>query len=75
MNGLNGQAIRVPRWAITAVLVVGVLLAAGFRLGVSYNEMQDALEDVGVRLCRLERAHQLSPWPSCLEPRQTGAGK
>ena len=71
----NGSGLRVPGWAVTAAAVAIVVLTMGIKIGISYNDMQRSLETVEVRLCRIERAVNVSPWLGCPTGPPTGGGR
>ncbi len=68
-NALPHNGVRIPAWAITAVVVIVVVLTTGFSLGRTWNDTQRSLREMNLRLCRIEQALQLTPWPSCTERR------
>ncbi len=57
-NGLLHNSVRIPGWAITTVVLVVAVLAAGIRIGRTWNEMES-------RMCRIERALDIPVWPGC----------
>ena len=71
---INGHSIHVPGWAIAAAVLVVTLVATGFKVGAEYTDHQKSLENVELRLCRIEAAVQLEPWPGCPTNPRPGAG-
>lgn len=67
MPELNGQAVRIPRWAILATLLAGSLLAAGLRVGQVLERNTAHLDALDARTCRIETALKIPPWPSCFQ--------
>lgn len=55
------KGLHVPAWAMAAVAAVGIIVGMGVRVGLWLGEFQS----VGPRLCRIERAMNLAPWPTC----------
>ncbi len=66
---LPHNGIRIPAWAITAVVVIVVVLTTGFSFGRTWTDTQHSLRDMDTRLCRIEQALDIPLWPSCTEPR------
>lgn len=64
MNG-NGNGLRVPGWAVTAVVAIAAILTTGIAVGQKIKANESAFEIISVRLCRIERAVNLQPWPGC----------
>ena len=64
-NALPHNGIRIPGWAITAVVVIVVVLSTGFRLGRTWNDTQRSVRDLNARMCRIELALDIPLWPSC----------
>ncbi len=62
---INGHSIRVPGWAVTAIMVAIVILTAGFKFGRMYDRLDNTLETMEARLCRIERAVNVQPGLSC----------
>lgn len=60
----NG-GIRVPQWLVTAVIIAVALLSAGYAAGQKLTAKASQMETIELRLCRIERALQLEPWPGC----------
>ena len=63
------HGVHIPGWAITAVVVIVAVLTTGFGLGRTWNDTQRSLREMSHRLCRIEQALELTPWPSCAERR------
>ncbi len=72
---INGHTIHVPRWAITAILVASTVLGVGFTLGRTYDRLENTLETMEARLCRIERAVNVQPALSCPANPQPGGGR
>ncbi len=63
INGMNG--IRVPRWLITALAVGVAVLSAGYAVGEKVAANTARMNTIELRLCRIERALKIEPWPRC----------
>ena len=74
MNGLNGH-IHIPRWAITAIVIVVAVLGTGFKLGRMYDRLENTLGTMEARLCRIERAVNVQQGIGCPANPRTGAGR
>ena len=61
------NGVRIPAWAITAVVVVVVVLTTGFSLGRTWNDTQRSVRELNTRMCRIEEALDIPLWPSCNE--------
>ncbi len=61
------HSVHIPGWAITAVIVIAVVLTTGFSLGRTWNDTQRSLRETHLRLCRIEQALDIPLWPSCEE--------
>lgn len=64
MNGLH-NGIRIPGWAIAAIMLVVAVLSTGFSLGRTWNDTQRSVHDLNARMCRIEKALDIPMWPSC----------
>lgn len=65
----NGNGLHVPRWALVAggLLITVISGTISATLAVS-QVLGDATKDKQVtqlRLCRIERALAIEPWPTC----------
>ena len=67
-NTHNG--IRIPGWAIAAIVLVVAVLTTGFSLGRTWNDTQRSVHELNMRMCRIEQALDIPPWPSCTERRE-----
>ncbi len=59
------EPISVPRWAVVAALAASALLSLGISLGVKAEAQSSFNVTVDYRLCRIEKALNISPWQSC----------
>ncbi len=57
--------VRIPGWAIGAVLLIIAVLTTGFSLGRTWNDTQRSVRDLNARMCRIEQALDIPLWPSC----------
>lgn len=62
---MNGNGLRVPGWAVTAVVAIAAILTTGIAVGQKIKGTDTAFEIISVRLCRIEKAVNLQPWPGC----------
>lgn len=69
---VNGRDLKVPGWFFGAISVVAVVLAVGWKANGAVRDVTDSitrmesdLRYINARLCRLERAARIEPWPSC----------
>lgn len=60
-NGLNGYALRVPKWAITALVAATAIAGLAWRVGAK-------MERIDNRLCRIEIALSIPSDPGCPRP-------
>jgi hypothetical protein len=64
----NGRGFRVPGWFLAmAGAVIPVILAA-YLLGGMVAEQSRTVRDLSARMCRVEFALHISPWPGCPVP-------
>jgi len=63
---VNG--IRVPGWAVAAVLAAAGLIGVGVGVGRSAEAQDQRDKTVDYRLCRIERALGIEVWQSCVNP-------
>ena len=66
-HGVTHNGVRIPGWAIAAVVAVVVVLTTGFSLGRTWNDTQRSVRDLNDRMCRIEQALDIPLWPSCTE--------
>ncbi len=71
---INGHVLTVPRWAITAILIAATVMGVGFKFGRMYDRLDNTLETMEARLCRIERAVNVQPGLGCPLPLQREAG-
>lgn len=69
------EGIRVPGWAVGAILAAFGLMGVGYSLGAQESRTDQRIADVeaqvkGVdfRLCRIERQLTIAPYQSCGAP-------
>ncbi len=68
-NAFPHNGVRIPAWAIAAAVLITAVLTTGFRIGGKWNDTQRSLLELNTRMCRIERALDIPPWPSCSTPR------
>lgn len=64
-GGIHPNGIRVPRWLVTVVVTATALLGAGYAVGQRVRTETSRIETIEVRLCRIETALHIDPWPGC----------
>lgn len=71
-GGFRNGGIRVPAWAIGTVLGASAIYGLGVRTGreITDNDsrlarLKERASSLDFRLCRIERALQISPYQSC----------
>ncbi len=69
-NALPHNGVRIPGWAIAAIVLVVAVLTTGFSLGRTWNDTQRSVRDLNARMCRIEQALDIPLWPSCTERRE-----
>ena len=69
-NAIPHNGIRIPGWAIAAIVLIVAILTTGFSLGRSWNDTQHSVRDLNARMCRIEQALEIPLWPSCTERRE-----
>ena len=59
--------LHVPRWAIASLFAALAIFGAGYATAQKLDARIDAriANTIGPRLCRLETALGLAPWPDC----------
>jgi len=55
----------MPRWAIIAGSVLIAVASAALAQGVRVGRYEERINTVDARLCRIEAALHIEPWPSC----------
>ncbi len=71
-HGLPHNGVRIPGWAIAAVVLIVAVLTTGFNLGSKWNDTQRSVSELNTRMCRIERALDIPPWPTCSPPPRSG---
>ena len=66
------HGVHIPGWAIAAAVLIIAVLTTGFSLGGKWNDTQRSLRELNTRMCRIERALDIPPWPSCSPPPRSG---
>lgn len=62
----NGStALYVPRWALVAGGLVIALVGATFGAAQKIVRAEERVNTMDVRLCRIESALDIPPWPTC----------
>jgi hypothetical protein len=71
-GGFRQAGIRVPAWAIGALLATAAIFGVGLRLGAQvtdndsrFKRLEERASSLDFRLCRIERALGISPYQSC----------
>lgn len=64
----NGNGVRIPGWAITAVTLAATLIWTGIWTGLKVEAQTHRNVTVDYRLCRIEKALGVDPWFSCVLP-------
>lgn len=60
---------KVPRWALLVVVLASpVAVYAAFRLGGALTDHLRTTRELDLRMCRVEFALKLEPWPTCPTP-------
>ncbi len=59
------HGVHIPGWAIAAIVLIIAVLTTGFSLGRTWNDTQRSVAEMNTRMCRIERALDIPPWPSC----------
>jgi hypothetical protein len=69
------EGIRVPGWAVGAVLAAMGILGVGYSLGAQESRsdsrltaVESQIQGVDFRLCRIERQLSIAPYQSCGTP-------
>jgi hypothetical protein len=57
--------IRVPGWAVTAVLASIAIGKIAWDASRTFSAIQQNQRIMDVRLCRIEAANHIPPWPTC----------
>ena len=65
-------ALTLPKWVWPVVIAVGAIFGLGWRLGAEeadkasrVTQVEAAVGSLNYRLCRIERALDISPYPTC----------
>lgn len=72
---MNGSGFRVPGWAVSAIAIAILVLTVGFKFGRMYDRLDNTLETMEARLCRIERAVNVQPGLGCPTAPQSGGGR
>ena len=63
-NGSNG-GLYVPRWALVAGAVLIAIVSATWSAAQTVARAKSDAEVTQARLCRIEQALNIPPWPTC----------
>lgn len=64
----NGTGLFVPRWALVAGSLLIAIVSATWSAAQTVAHAQSAAEIMNVRVCRIETALNIPPWPTCPRP-------
>lgn len=60
--------LYIPRWAIVAGGILVAIISATWGAAQTITRSQEEGKMMHHRLCRIERAVGLEPWPTCPNP-------
>lgn len=69
-GGLYSNGLKVPKWALAAIVATVAVLGLGFQVGAAYEKHTTQHEATEFRLCRVEAALNIPQWTTCNELRR-----
>lgn len=61
----NGNGLYVPRWALVAGALLIAIVSATWSAAQTVARAKTDAEVMQLRMCRIERAVGIEPWPTC----------
>ena len=64
----NGNGLMIPRWAIVTGGLLIAIVSATWGAATKVTRHDEQMRVMDIRLCRIEGALAIPPWPTCPHP-------
>jgi hypothetical protein len=69
MPQINAQrTLSIPGWFLTMIAAIVPITVAAYLLGGAMKNQTRTVQELSIRMCRVEKALQIQPWPGCPGP-------